>query len=106
MSAVVSSPNIQTARVARVRVAMRGEIEQLAAWRRAFAHLHKDHQYYEIVEDTIHQGFEYRYFVVEDENGEVKAIQPFFVLDQDLLQGGRGGCSAWWARCERFSRDS
>src|SRR5258706_1953834 len=89
MSAVVTSPNVQMAR-ATVRVAKRAEIEQFAAWRRAFAHLAKDHRYYEIVEDTIHQGFEYRYFVVEDAEGEATAIQPVFVLDQDLLQGAAG----------------
>jgi predicted N-acyltransferase len=86
MSAVLSSPQIQTAR-ATVRVAKRSEIEQSAAWTRAFAHLAKDHRYYEIVEDTILQGFEYRYFVLEDADGGVRACQPFFVLDQDLVQG-------------------
>src|SRR5205814_2147989 len=38
---------------------------------------------------TIRQGFEYQYFVLEDHDGNVKAVQPFFLLDQDLL-GGAG----------------
>src|SRR5258708_15314145 len=90
MSSAFSAPstqtNIQTARVT-VRVATRSELQQCAAWKHAFAHLHKDHRYYEIVEDTILQGFDYRYFVLEDAEDGLRAIQPFFVLDQDLLQG-------------------
>jgi hypothetical protein len=40
-----------------------------------------------LVEDTIRQGFEYRYFVIKNNGGKVQAIQPFFILDQDLLAG-------------------
>ena len=40
-----------------------------------------------IVEDTILQGFEYRYFAIKDTNGEVCAVQPFFIVDQDVLVG-------------------
>ena len=56
-------------------------------WACAFEYERKDHRYYEIVEDTILQGFDYRYFVVKDVNGDVLAVQPFFILDQDLLVG-------------------
>ena len=70
-----------------VSVATRQQIEQVAAWQRAFARQRKDRRYYEIVEDTIRQGFDYRYFVLEDGAGEVRGIQPFFILRQDLLQG-------------------
>jgi predicted N-acyltransferase len=47
----------------------------------------KDYRYYELLEGTVHREFEYRYFAIEDRSGDVKAIQPFFVLDQDLLAG-------------------
>ena len=73
-----------------VSVATRAEIQQNPAWRQAFANRHKDHRYYEIVEETLHQGFEHRYFVLEDKSGNTRAIQPFFLLDQDLLQGSGG----------------
>src|SRR5436853_7792599 len=56
-------------------------------WRTAFACERKDHRYYEIVEDTIRQGFDYRYFILKDRSGTTLAIQPCFLLDQDLLQG-------------------
>ena len=49
----------------------------------------KDRRYYELVEDTIHEEFDYRYFVVRDQTGEICAIQPFFVLDLDLLTGAK-----------------
>jgi predicted N-acyltransferase len=72
-----------------VHVATRAHVEQCAAWATSFADHRQDHRYYRIVEDTIVQGFEYHYFVLEDAQGTAKAIQPFFILDQDLL-GGAG----------------
>ena len=71
----------------RVDIVARRELEDLPEWRKTFADLRKDHRYYELVEDTIAQGFEYRYFVVRDAHGGVLAIQPFLLLDQDLLAG-------------------
>ena len=63
------------------------QIEAYAPWKASFANQRKDWRYYQIVEDTIVQGFDYRYFILEDAKGEVRAVQPFFLLDQDLLQG-------------------
>jgi len=74
-----------------VEIAQRAQIEGSAAWARALAGQRKDRRYYELVEDTIHQGFEYRYFVLSDAAGEVRAIQPFFIADQDLLAGMGAG---------------
>jgi Peptidogalycan biosysnthesis/recognition len=68
-----------------VEVILRDELMRCRRWARAFEDERKDHRYYEIVEDTIQQGFEYRYFAIKDANGDVRAIQPFFILDQDLL---------------------
>jgi hypothetical protein len=85
----------------RVDVAARGEVGQLREWRDAFADLRKDHRYYELVEDTLAQGFEYRYFVVRDAHGGVVAIQPFLLLDQDLLAGAGPGVGALAGRVRR-----
>ena len=52
-----------------------------------FRHLRKDSRYYEIVEDTICPEFDYRYFAINDASGLLSAVQPFFLLDQDLLAG-------------------
>jgi hypothetical protein len=65
----------------------RGEVMGCARWASAFAGKHKDHRYYELVEDTIQQDFVFRYFAIKDEDGNVRAIQPFFIMDQDLLLG-------------------
>ena len=70
-----------------VSVVTREELAQIPAWHRALSNQRKDRRYYEIVEDTIRQEFEYRYFVLEDREGRVRAVQPVFLLRQDLLQG-------------------
>jgi predicted N-acyltransferase len=59
----------------------------LPQWNSAFGRQRKDHRDYEIVEDALRQDFEFRYFVIKGAGGEVRAIQPFFLLDQDLLGG-------------------
>jgi hypothetical protein len=69
-----------------VRIATRSEIAGLSRWRSAFAGERKDHRYYELVEDTLKDGFDYGYLIVDD-GKEVCAIQPFFVVDQDLVAG-------------------
>jgi hypothetical protein len=65
----------------------RADLARCNCWRHAFADKRKDSRYYELVEDTIREGFDYQYFAIEDEHGEVIAIQPFFLLDQDLVAG-------------------
>ena len=85
-----------------VEVAARAELGHLREWRNAFADLHKDHRYYELVEDTLAQGFEYRYFVVRDAHGGVLAIQPFLLLDQDLLAGAGPHIGALAGRLRRL----
>ena len=86
-----------------VEVATRAELARCPHWAQPFPSQRKDHRYYELVEDTIHQGFDYRYFVIKDAAGEVCAVQPFFMLDQDLLAGIAGPVTAaaefvrrWW----------
>jgi hypothetical protein len=70
-----------------VEIMSRAGLARCDRWRDAFAGCRKDHRYYEVVEDTIHQGFDYRYFAIKDNCGHVLAIQPFFILDQDLVAG-------------------
>lgn len=73
----------------RVDVVSRKELLGCARWKNAFSPQHKDRRYYEIIEDTIHPEFEYLYFVLNDRCGEARAIQPFFILDLDILAGLR-----------------
>jgi hypothetical protein len=71
----------------RVDVISRRELPDCRHWPRAFASQHKDRRYYEIVEDTIHPEFQYLYFAITNPDGDVGAVQPFFILDQDILAG-------------------
>jgi hypothetical protein len=68
-------------------VATAAELVAIPHWRAAFAEQRKDRRYYEITEQTVEGDFEHRYFLLRDESGEVRAVQPFFLLDQDLLAG-------------------
>ena len=77
----------RTATRGSVEVMSRGEVMGCARWASAFAGKHKDHRYYELVEDTIQPDFVFRYFAIKDEDGRVRAVQPFFIIDQDLLLG-------------------
>jgi hypothetical protein len=70
-----------------VDVLARADLARCPRWQHAFASSRKDHRFYELVEDTILQGFDYRYFVIKGRGGAIRAIQPFFILDQDLLAG-------------------
>jgi hypothetical protein len=70
-----------------VEVLTRRELAHCKHWPRAFGNERKDFRYYELVEDTLHSEFEYRYFVIKDTSGSVRAVQPFFIFDQDLLVG-------------------
>jgi hypothetical protein len=70
-----------------VTAVSREELEQTPQWHEAFSAGRKDRRYYELVEDTIRDGFDYGYLTIKDSTGRVCAIQPFFILDQDLAAG-------------------
>jgi predicted N-acyltransferase len=85
-----------------VSIIGRSQLARLPIWHRAFSHLRKDRRYYEIVEDTICPEFQYRYFGIRDRRGKLCAIQPFFILDQDLLTGVGPGLKTLVDRVRRF----
>lgn len=70
-----------------VAVVSRAGLGDCDRWLTAFESQRKDRRYYELVEDTLRQDFDFRYFVVKNEIGQISAIQPFFLHDQDLLAG-------------------
>lgn len=72
------------------KVATLTELKNSDEWKRAFRNKCKDHRYYEIVEETLEGGFEYHYLVLEDDSGNVRAIQPVFFLRQNLVEGVPG----------------
>ena len=87
MSAII--PGVSSARRESfsITVVSRAELSGCAPWTSTFADQRKDHRYYEILDDTLRGNFEYRYFAIVDNNGHVRAIQPFFLVDQDILEG-------------------
>ena len=74
-----------TARILRL-----AEVQALDAWKRAFQDKCKDHRYYELIERTLANDFEYRYVVLEDRSGNLRAIQPILFVRQNLIEGVRG----------------
>jgi hypothetical protein len=74
-----------------IRVLSRSEVSKCRRWHSALAGSRKDARFYELVEDTINDGIQYRYFAIENPDGSVLAIQPFFLLDQDILSGVPSG---------------
>ena len=72
------------------KVITRAELENCDAWKRMFQNRCKDHRYYEIVEETLQNDFEYHYLLLEDPSGNARAIQPVFFVRQNLVEGVPG----------------
>ncbi len=85
-----------------VSIVNRSDLARSKVWQTAFSHLRKDRRYYEIVEDTICPEFRYRYFAIKDGQGQLCAIQPFFVLDQDFVAGAGARAKALVSGVRRF----
>jgi predicted N-acyltransferase len=68
-------------------IARRADLAREEAWQSALRLQHKDRGYFELIEDTICPDFDFRYLLIRDEAGRTRAVQPFFLLDQDLLGG-------------------
>src|SRR6202521_1565469 len=102
MSAIV--PGVSSARRESfsISVVSRAELSECAPWTSTFADQRKDYRYYEILDDTLRGNFEYRYFAIVDSNGHVRAIQPFFLVDQDILEGLGAEEIYWISLIRRF----
>ena len=66
------------------------QLQNRDAWERAFRKKCKDHRYYETVDETLEGDFEHHYFVLEDDSGNVRAVQPVFFVRQNLVEGMPG----------------
>ena len=102
MSAII--PGVSSARRESfsISVVSRAELSGCAPWTSTFADQRKDYRYYEILDDTVRGDFEYRYFVIVDNNGHVRTIQPFFLVDQDILEGLGAERVHWISFVRRF----
>jgi hypothetical protein len=60
-------------------------------WDRGFSDSWKDFQYYDLIEQTMRCGFDYRYLLVFDENDRPLALQPLVLVVQDVaVSAGEG----------------
>ena len=102
MSAII--PGVSSARRESfsITVVSRAELSGCAPWTSTFADQRKDYRYYEILDDTLRGNFEHRYFAIVDDNGHVRAIQPFFLVDQDILEGLGAERIRWISLIRRF----
>jgi len=66
------------------------DLQNCDPWPRAFRNKCKDHRYYEIVEETLEGDFEHHYLLLEDQAGTIRAIQPAFLVRQNLIEGMPG----------------
>jgi GNAT acetyltransferase-like protein len=73
-----------------LKVVPLAELQNCDAWKRVFQNKCKDHRYYEIVEETVEGGFDYRYLLLEDGFGKTRAIEPIFFVRQNLIEGVPG----------------
>lgn len=58
-----------------------------AVWRAAFNDAPCDHRFFEVIERAMHRQFDQRYFVLENREETRIAVQPFFLVRQDLATG-------------------
>jgi predicted N-acyltransferase len=72
------------------KVVTRPQLLDSTAWTRAFAGKCKDHRFYEIVENTLANDFDHRYWVLQDAEEKIRAIQPMFFVRQSLVEGVPG----------------
>jgi predicted N-acyltransferase len=74
----------------KAKLASRREVQESLSWPLAFRAHCKDHRYYEIIDETLADGFEHHYLILEDASGAVRAIQPLFFVQQNLVEGVPG----------------
>ncbi|WP_298255111.1 GNAT family N-acetyltransferase [Bradyrhizobium sp.] len=85
-----------------VSVVSRAEFSGCSPWTSTFTDQRKDYRYYEILDDTLRGQFEHRYFAIVDSRGHIRAVQPFFLIDQDILEGLGAERVYWIALVRRF----
>jgi predicted N-acyltransferase len=85
-----------------VKVVARAELQNCGAWKQALRTKCKDYRYYEIVEETLRDGFEHHYLLVQDDPGNARAIQPVFFVRQNLVEGVPGKISSMVDRVRKI----
>jgi Peptidogalycan biosysnthesis/recognition len=102
MSAIGATVSSARSESFSISVVSRAELSRCAPWTSTFTDQRKDYRYYEILDDTLQGNFEHRYFAIVDGNGQVRAVQPFFLVDQDILEGLDAERIRWISWVRRF----
>lgn len=71
----------------RAEVANRIPESEAATWAAGLQHEANDHRYYELTHDALGHQFEHYYLLLKDHAGNTRAIQPFLMVNQDLVTG-------------------
>jgi hypothetical protein len=61
--------------------------EDAETWAAGLQHQANDHRYYELTHDALGHQFEHYYLLLQDHSGRTRAIQPFLMVNQDLVTG-------------------
>ena len=56
-------------------------------WAAGLKHQANDHRYYELTHQALGHQFEHYYLLLQDHSGKTRAIQPFLMVNQDLVSG-------------------
>ena len=71
----------------RAVVASRVPEADAETWAAGLQHQANDHRYYELTHDALGHQFEHYYLLLQDHAGKTRAIQPFLMVNQDLVTG-------------------
>jgi hypothetical protein len=74
----------------RAIVANRVPAGDAATWAEGLRHAANDHRYYELTHAALGHQFEHYYLLLKDHAGMTRAVQPFLIVDQDLVTGTPG----------------
>ena len=72
---------------AEVSVVSAEVLKNIPEWKECFGHLRRDHRYFELIERTLDNEFDYFYLVLQNRQTGIRAVQPCFMLDQDIVEG-------------------
>lgn len=76
--------------------------QEYETWVAGFGDNPLDHRYYEIIHESLRDQFAHYYLFLKDGNGITQAIQPFFIVTQDLAAGTPAPIRNALAQVRRF----
>jgi hypothetical protein len=71
----------------RAVVTSRVPAQDAAIWEEGLKTAANDHRYYELTHEALQGQFTHYYLLLKDASGQTRAIQPFFIVDQDIVMG-------------------